>query len=351
MNFVVVLLTHLYAKLLLFYPGSFQDEFAEEMQVVFRDLLDEAIEGGPLSVALVCLRELGGLPINILREFRRDFERKDTIMVTKENTEPKKVPTEGTSHWDALIGTLPFVFFGIASMIGKIRLPFWGIYADLAFYVIVVIGLLIGLVKGVPRWTYSYLGWSLVFAWWWSNMGTQGLTIFGIQINYWTWQIWPPLLVAIGIALIWTRSLLPLRQLIAGIWQDWTLLSFAMYTFVGWTALIYDENHHPYLFAFMTASTLAVSGGAWFFLRERQTRNRVIALLSSFVAIAIIGAIGEATWDWRAYYGLPPQPPVAWYVSALRTILILAIWSAILFWPALVGLARRAASKQDGLVR
>lgn len=344
MNPLATVLTHIYSRLLLLYPRSFQNEFAEEMQIVFRDSVNEADKYGIVQLSLLFIRELGGLPFNILREFWYEHKRKDLMtMDTNENTEPNEVPTEGTSHWNALIGALPFVLFGIASMIGKLIIPFLGIYANLAFYVIVLLGLLIGLVKGVPRWTYSYLGWSLVFTWWWTGMGTYGLRIFGFRIDYWTWQIWIPLLAMFGIAMLWTRSLLPFRQLVAGIWQDWTLLSLVMYTFIGWMTLIYDENRHPYLFAFMTASTLVVSAGAWFFLRNRQTRKRIIVLLSSFMALALIGAISDATWDWRAYYGLPPQPPVAWYVTALRVILVLAIWSAILFWPVLVGLARRNA--------
>lgn len=346
MNFIVSFLTKSYSRLLLLYPNRFRDEFAGEMQVVFKESANEALQDGILPLTFLCLKELGGLPFNILREFWHEFERKEMIMETNKQTESKSVIKGGISHRDALIGTLPFVLFGIASIIRKLRLPFFGIYADLAFYVIVLLGLLIGLIKGVPRWTYSYLGWSLVFAWWWSNMGTYGLKIFGFQIDYWTWQIWIPLLAAFGIALLWTRSLHPLRGLIRNIWRDWTLASFMMFTFVAFAGLLYDENHHPYLMAFMTASTLVVSGGAWLFLRGRQTQKRIIALLSSFMAIAIIGAISEATWDWRAYYGLPPQPPVAWYVSALRTVLMLAIWSAILFWPAVVGLARRAANNR-----
>ena len=342
MKLVIASLTLLYSKLLFLYPRGFKGEFYEEMQVVFRDSLNEALPDGTLSFLFVCLKEFGGLPFHVLREFWHEIEKKDGTMVTQENVKSKETTGGVTNHWDALIGTLPFVLFGIASMIGKFRLPFVGIYADLVFYVIVLLGLLIGLIKGVPRWTYSYLGWSLVFAWWWSSMGTYGLKIFGFQINYWTWQIWPPLFVAIGIALLWTRSLHPLQQLVRNIWQDWTLLSLAMYTFIGWMALLYDENHHPYLFGFMTASTLVVSGGAWFFLRGRQTRKRIIALLSSFVAMAIIGAISEATWDWRAYHGLPPQPPVAWYISVLRILVIGTFWVMILFWPALVGLVRRA---------
>lgn len=346
MKVIVALLTRLYSKLLLLYPGRFQDEFSEEMQVVFRDLLDETIKDGLLPLSLVCLRELIGLPFNILREFWHEFKRKEISMTTNEKAPPGSTNDDRVSRWGALIGTLPFALFGIASMTAKLDLPVHGAYPYLAFFAIILPGLLIGIVKRFPRWAYSYLGWSLVFAWWWSNMGTHGLKIFGIQINYWTWQIWIPLLAAFGIALLWTRSFSPIRQLVTDIWQDWTLLSFAMYTFVGWMALIYDENHHPYLFAFMIGSTLAISGGAWFFLRERRTRNRIVALLSGFMTVAIIGAISEATWDWHAYYGVPEPPPVAWYVSALRIVLILLIWGLILFWPALVGFVRRAINNR-----
>jgi hypothetical protein len=346
MNVFVASLAYIYSKVLRLYPRGFRGEFSDEMQVVFRDSLNQAHHDGTIPFIYICLKEFGGLPFHVLREFWHEFKKKEITMDTNEKMESKSIINESPSHWDALIGTLPFVLFGITSMIGKLRLPFWGIYANLMFYIIVLLGLLIGLIKGTPRWTYSYLGWSLVFAWWWSNMGTVGLKIFGFQIDRWTWQIWPPLFVTIGIALLLTRSLHPLRGLIRGIWQDWTLLSLAMYTFVGWMALIYDENHHPYLFAFMTASTLASSAGAWFFLYQLKTRNRIAALISGFMAVAIIGAICESTWDWRAYYGLPSQPPVVWYISALRILVIVTFWVMILFWPALVGLVRRAVNNR-----
>lgn len=346
MNLLARLIIAGYSRSLALYPSRFKNEFADEMQVVFRDSLEDAIHRGILQTLLLSLKEFGGLPFHIVREFWHEVKRKEVIMVANDKTESKSDIKEGTSHWDALIGALPFVLFGIASIIGKLRLPFYGIYADLAFYVIVLLGLLTGLIKGVPRWTYSYLGWSLVFAWWWSNMGTYGLKIFGFQINHWSWQIWPPLLVTIGIALLWTRSLHPIRQLVRGIWQDWTLASFMMYTFVAFTGLIYDENHHPYLIAFMICSTVAVSGGAWFFIQGQQTQKRIVSLLNGFILLAAIGAICESTWDWRAYHGLPAQPPVAWYTTALRIIIIATFWGMILFWPALVGLARHAVSKR-----
>jgi hypothetical protein len=193
-------MTRLYAKIIRLYPRSFREEFGEEMQVAFRESAAEAHAMGVLPLALVCLREIVHFPASLFQEFRYEFEREEMNMATNENLESQLKADESTLYWDALAGVLPFALFGIASMIGKLRIPFLGIYADLVFYVIVLLGLLIGLIKGVPRWTYSYLGWSLVFAFWWSNMGTPGLKIFGFQINYWTWQIWTPFLAAIGIA-------------------------------------------------------------------------------------------------------------------------------------------------------
>lgn len=231
-------------------------------------------------------------------------------------------------------------------MIGKIRIPFWGIYADLAFFVLILLGLLIGLVKGVPRWTYSYIGWSLVFAWWWSGMGTSGLKIFGYSIDYWSWQIWPPLLVAIGIALAWTRSLHPLRQVVRGIWQDWTLLSLGLYTFLGFMLVLYDENHSPYLIAFMIISTLAISVSVWVFMRSTKAGTRIIALFSGFVAGLVIDRISQSTWDFSAYYGLPRGTSFSWFDSLMEVILVSIIWGGILFLPVLVGLLRQTLQNE-----
>jgi hypothetical protein len=342
MNVFLVLLVSLYSKLLGLYPRRFRNEFGEEMQVVFRDLVREAVQDGVPALAFVCLRELAGLPFDILREFWHEFQRKETIMVTNKDAEQKAIIDGRAGHWEALIGTLPFVLFGMASIIGKLRVPFLGIYADLAFYAIILLGLLIGMVKGVPRWAYSYLGWSLVFVWWWSDMGTYGLKIFGFQIDYWSWQIWPPLLVTIGIALLWTRSLLPLRQLVLGIWQDWALLSLAMYTFLGYMLLLYDENHSPYLIAFMIISTLTISASVWAFMRSTKPSGRYLALLTGFVASLVIDRICESTWDFAAYYGLPRTSPIAWYDTILSMIVITMVWGGILLLPALLQRALHA---------
>lgn len=347
MNFITRFIVAVYSRSLVLYPRRFKNEFSDEMQVVFKNLINEAVKAGILPLTTLTLRELGGLPLSIFREFWHELERKETTMVTNEQTESKSVPQGGASHWDALIGTLPFMLFGITSMIGKLIIPFLGIYADLAFYIVVLLGLLIGLIKGVPHWVYSYLGWSLVFAWSWTNMGTYGLRVFGFRMDYWTWQMWMPLLATLGIALLWTRSLHPLRQLVRGIWQDWTYLSLAIYAFVAFVLLIYDENHHPYLLVFMAASTLVVCMTVWVFLQSASRWKRATALIAGFVVTIILNnisyliKISYATRDYAAYLGLPPSPPQPWYAALNGVIGWTILYSGIMFWPMIIGMARR----------
>jgi hypothetical protein len=324
MKFVVSSLTHLYAKLIHLYPIRFRAEFAEEMQIVFEDALNDAIKDGIRSVVILCLREYGGLPFNVMREFWHEHRKENTIMDMNEQTESKSAIEEAISHWDALICTLPFVLFAVASSIG--RIPFWGIYAGLAFYVIVLLGLLIGLVKGVPRWAYGYIGWSLVFAW--------------------NWQIWPPLLMTIGIALLWTRSLLPLRQVVRGVWLDSTRLSLTMYTLVGFVMLLYDENHSPYWIGFMIISTLTIAASVWFFMMSTKASVRFIALVTGFVTSLAINWICDTTWDFAAYYGLPVAPPAPWYDSIIKSMAIAIVWGGILIWPAAIDSLRRSLSSE-----
>lgn len=346
MNVLLRHITTLYSKFLQFYPRKFRGEFAEEMQAVFRDSVIEASREGLFSLVILCLKELGGLPFNILREFWNEFERKETVMVTNEKMELTSTRSVKASHWEAFLSMLPFMLFGIASMIGKLRVPFLGIYTNLVFYIIVLLGLLIGLITGAPRWIYSYLGWSLVFAWWASGMGTPGLKIFGFQIDYWTWQIWIPLLLTIGIALIWIRSLNPLRQLVRGIWQDWTLLSLAMYSFVGFMMLLYDEVRAPYTIAFMITSTLVICASIWIFMRSANRPHRFITLLAGFFTGLLIDRICAATWDFNAYHGLPAQPPTPWYGSLLEIIFFTVLWSPIIWLPVLIGLFKSTFNKE-----
>jgi hypothetical protein len=270
-------------------------------------------------------------------------------MVTNEKVEQEFSTSVRSSHWEAFLSALPFAVFGIVCMIDKIRVPWVGIYAFLAFYFFVLFGLLIGLVKGFPHWAYSYLGWSLVHAWWWTSIQTNGLKIFGYTMGdeAWGWRIWAPLFLTIGIGILLTRSVRPLRELVLGVWQDWTLLSLAMFSFVGIMMLPYDEVRAPYTIAFMTASTLVICASVWIFMRSANRTHRFITLLAGFFAGLLIDRICAATWDFNAYHGLPARPPMPWYGTLVEVIAITILWSPIMWLPALVGLFKSTFNKEQ----
>jgi hypothetical protein len=75
----------LYSWMLQFFPGRFKDKFAEEMHVVFRDSIAAASMNGLSPLILVCIKELTGLPLNILTEyFHEVMERKVEMKATNE---------------------------------------------------------------------------------------------------------------------------------------------------------------------------------------------------------------------------------------------------------------------------
>jgi len=327
---LVRLAVGIYRVLLNLYPADFRTEFGAEMQAVFEQAITN--RGGFGAIAAYCLRELRDLPASLLQNYWFSQIGEGTM-----TTQP--VLTK-SSKWETFLGMLPFLAFGLASMLGKVPRPFHDGYLFLGFYLLALGGLLVGWVRGFPLWTISYLGWSLVFAWWWSDMHTYGFSIFGLSILDWGWITWRPLAVTAIIALLWTRSLQPIKAFFTGIWQDWTRLSLALYTFLAFVWLLYDENHHPYLLLFMLASTLSVSAGVWFFLSSDRVSGRVFSLLAGFVSLMIIGGICEATWDYRAYYSFPNVPD-PWYLTIWRGVMIFSFYAVILLWPALLGWLRR----------
>ena len=247
------------------------------------------------------------------------------------------------SSWrEALLGALPFLAFGLISMLGKLDIHIHAGFFWLGFDLLVLIWLLVGWIKQFPRWAYAYLGWALIYAWWWTGAHTIGLTLFGRTFAYnelskgW---IWLPLGAVALIALFWTHSLRPIKQLFIGIWNDWTRLSFAMFTFPAWFALLYDENHHPYVFFFMLGTTLSFSLGVYLYLRSTNVARRVVSLLGSLMVALAFGWICDGTWDYRAYYHLPPSTD-PWYAALFRWAMAIAMISVILFGPALISLFR-----------
>ena len=221
-------LIRLYGVLLHLYPRQFHTDFGAEMQSVFAEAVTNK---SGYNSTLQFLRELGDLPGSLLSVYAAQWFQGGNMSTQNEHISP-------STRWQALIGVLPFLAFGIVSMIGKMDHIYYirGLYAEMAVYLLVLTGLLVGWIRGFPLWSYSYIGWSLLIAWWNTNA-----RIYGVD---WGYRIWIPFGITVLIALLWTRSLKPLKKMLNDIWNNWTRLSLAMFAMGAWIFMVYDEPHH-----------------------------------------------------------------------------------------------------------
>lgn len=326
----------IYGRLLALYPAGFRSEFGSEMQAVFTQAV---LERQPrLRWLAFCLRELVDLPGALLRQHWEHW----LAWFEGDPMNPVNEFTAPTSRRAALLGALPFLAYGLASMLGKLTFDriHPAIYIWIGLYGFILIGLLIGWVKGFPRWSYAYLGWALVLAWMWSNYNTPGWKIMGYTLPFsvpWGWLL---LDLVVLIALAWTRSLRPLKQFFVGIWNDWTRLSFILFVFPAWFACMYDENHSPYLLLFMLGSTLAITSAAYMYARKSNGLLRILTLLTGTLVALAFNWICDSTWDFAAYYHLPPSHD-PWYMAIFRWSIALALIALFLLGPALLSLLRK----------
>ena len=312
----------LYRQLIKFYPAAFQNEFGEEMQFVFSQALSS--RKNTLERAVFFLKELFDLPAALLgQHLAAGFHRQGAPRMDNNG------PVQPSSQHEAFLGALPFLMYGLICMLVKLALPLSAEFALwLAFYLITLIWLVIGWVKGFPRWSYASLGWSITIALMW---GGAPLAL---------------LFPAIVVALVWTHSISPIKKFFLGILNDWTNLSFALVTLPAWFILSYMGNNHPYVMLFMLGSTLAVSLGAYLYLRSPNMANGIISLLGSWVAAFTLLSISENAWNNAGNY--PSLAATAsWYLMILRWFASLGMLAILLFGPAILSLFRPGKHPQS----
>lgn len=297
----------LYRLLLRLYPRDFRRRFAVEMAQVFRGVCDatyrQSGRGGVLRLWLPAFFD-GVAAASYqwrLRLFKGRMEPMSLSLVDRRDGIGSLPVVQ------AGLAALPFLGFGISSMLGKLGIHTflvdgsgWAAFLlnpYLVFYWLVLVGLGAGLLAGFPRWAYAYLGWAVVTAWWWSDMSFLRLSL--------GWKIWLPLAGVILIALLVRRSLAPVRTFLSGLGREWTLLVLGIYTLYAMFMLIADGNHHPYLLVLLALTALGVSAGIGGYFRAASPLRRILALVAGLLGMAVLGVISEVTWDYCAYYGLP----------------------------------------------
>jgi hypothetical protein len=263
----------------------------------------------------------------------------------------------GRGSWgEALAGMVPFLVIGLGSTMYALSgfLPyvwlgyvtFWSLIGG---YLALLIGFGVGWVKGFPRWSYPYVGYVLVFTLYFMIVATPGLRIFNYTFgrnDLWGWRAWIPFLVIAVIALLLTRSMRPLLQLVTRVWQDWTRLSFGLYGIMPLVVFIsFDEVNKGYQLPFMLVLTLVLAGGALAYMRSARTWQRALALLIGLTLSWAVTTVGTAIyWDRRLE---PWREPDRWYEILGRSAIAGTVLVALMFTPALLGRFIRNRRRYD----
>jgi hypothetical protein len=350
-------LLRVYAALLRLYPHRFRAEFGDEMQRVFADMVNDAARRGRVSLMRVCARELWGLSTALLSEHWSSYREGQMNTIPGMHQAAARQDAPSSESWQAALATaVPFLVYGLAlvmerivtpDMYGRTSLPPGPLLVRLVGYLILLIGLGAGWVKGFPRWAVGYLSVAFVTMLWWMDLAAPHLRSLGIVIsNDWYerlgWRALIPFGVMTVTALAWTRSLRPLRQLVVGVWEDWTRVSLVLYgLFVGLMLVAgSDSFHHPWLNVSMLVSTCILALGASAYARVGGTwRGVAVLLLALFAAGGIGGLITSGGYSTVPSSSSLKQWP--WYVETLRVLLVMSVWVGVMYAPGLLGLVRR----------
>jgi hypothetical protein len=353
-------LIRVYAALSRLYPHRFRAEFGDEMQRVFADMVNDAARRGPVTLMKVCVRELWGLSITLLSEHWSSFREGHMTAIPDLREVAARQDRPSSGSWLAALATaLPFLVYGLTLVMERIVMPdMYGrtsltpepLLVRLIGYLILLTGLGVGWVKGFPRWAYGYISLTYVAMLWWMDLAAPHMRTLGIVIsNDWYerlgWRALIPFGAMMLIALVWTRSLRPLRQFVVGIWEDWTRVSLVLYGFFVWLMLVTgsDSFHHPLLNVSMLVSTGILALGAGAHTRVGGTWRGVAVLLLALFAAGWIGGL-ITSGGYSTVPGSATLKQWPWYVETLRVLLVMSVWVSVMYAPALLGLIRRAVN-------
>lgn len=229
-------------------------------------------------------------------------------------------PTQEIYSWRLSIwGSALFIAYGLGMVI--LALPFSGGVAPGWQTVVAILfglglllpyaGLALGWIRSFPRWSFPYLGLALFLSSYLQNISSRGLMIGGVELSSegaWGWRAWVPLALAALAALIITRfSPLPLRRLLRRAWDDWTLLSFAMFGCLPILALFsFVEAGSQYALVFLPLLALILSAASVLYLRLSQRWQRVLALLLGTVtSLSIISLVPTIAYRGEGWVDIP----------------------------------------------
>jgi len=197
--------------------------------------------------------------------------------------------------------------------------------------------MLIGWVKGFPRWVFPYWGFILLITLYIRDFS-------GTIAGYWVdgnWWAWTPVAAVALIGTLWARGLKPVSSLFKSIWKDWTLLSFAFYGTLPLMFLFaYDEVHgSPFEYIIQSAATLILAVGTAIYMRTENIWHRFASLVGGFSIgwLAVMIHLG-IYWNGRQLFWM--SEPGSWTGTLNWTSQMGVFLMLVLVTPLVVPLLR-----------
>ncbi|MBD3265032.1 hypothetical protein GF373_00050 [bacterium] len=153
------------------------------------------------------------------------------------------------------------------------------------------IGVVIGYIKYFPRWSFTYMGIVVLFAWYFMNVRIPPSPIFGLLS-------WFPVLIAfiVGASLAGSAPILALGKRMQ---DDWTLLVFALFNgfpLVAW--IMFDEVNREFKLPFLMGIYIYGIFCVITYLLCAKPWQRILVLFLGFYIIGALSFLGSGIyWD------------------------------------------------------
>ena len=193
------------------------------------------------------------------------------------------------SSWaGTLAGCAAFLLFGGFSILQFSRpdrpdYPWFTGFDTLLFWIPVLLSfgmVTLGWIKNFPRWSYPYVAASLLFT---------------VALCFSSPAGCLPLLFAVALALLVTRSTRPLFHLVDRGLQDWTVFAFGAFgTLPVWMEAWCDRAEPSYAYPWLIGLTLFMTGVALAYLRSPHFRGRSLVIKTGLILSGLVHIVGPA---------------------------------------------------------
>jgi hypothetical protein len=249
-----------------------------------------------------------------------------------EGLDPIESPSEtDPAVWPGISAGLPVLVIG--SVLTLFNLPDLQAAGDWAWLLfaadgIVLAGLVIGWLNWFPNWSYAFAGMAVLFSLWWSTStnGTDQLLSGPLA--------WSPLLLALALGILLSRSLKPILKLLQGMLRDWSLASLGLYGVLPLaidTVMSVMPAANAIVFQILAVICLTAGAATAGLARQSHTRWRMLLLGMSWSWIAV--TVGVAIY-WNGRVLEQTGQAVSWLDQVLGMSLIWVILALIVFFPA-----------------